>query len=328
MEFRTIVDIPQSPFRIDYNSKCLFIGSCFADNIGLLMQRLKFGVIHNPFGVLYNPLSVSKDIGMLLEQKTFTESDLYCFNNHWLSFYHYTAFTDADKPKCLEKINHTMKNAGEFLSQADFLFVTFGTAWVYEFIKTGQVVANCHKIPAREFRRYILNPEQITLEYASLLQKIKDNYPRLRVIFTVSPIRHWKDGAVNNQLSKSVLQVAIHQLIEKFDFASYFPAYEIFMDELRDYRFYAKDMLHPSEAAIDYVWKRFSETYFSEKTMADLKEIDKLIKAMEHRVTNPSSGETAKFRKTMLDYIEKLKSRFPLLDFSPESDYFQTFQKF
>ncbi|MBN2613877.1 MAG: GSCFA domain-containing protein [Bacteroidales bacterium] len=322
MEFRTRVEILQSLFSIGYTSKCLFVGSCFADNIGLMMQRLKFSVMHNPFGVLYNPLSVKECIQILIERKVFTEKDILCYNNNWLSFYHYTAYTDADKAKCLEKINHSTAIAGEFFSKTDYLFITFGTAWVYEYLKTGQVVANCHKIPAREFHRYMLSPEQITIEYATLLKRLQGHNPHLKVIFTVSPIRHWKDGAVNNQLSKSVLHLAIQQLIDNFDFVSYFPAYEIFMDELRDYRFYAKDMLHPSEAAIDYTWQRFTDTYFTARTVADMKNIEKLMKAMEHRVVNHSSGESKKFRNTMLQQIEKLKAKFPSVDFSVEKDYF------
>lgn len=321
-DFRTKVEIPPEDVKIDHNTGILLMGSCFADNIGARLKSLKFRVNHNPFGVLYNPVSVQADLEILTDRKLFTESDLYRYNDRWISFNHYTLFADADKTKCLQRINDSIISASELLAGAGFLFVTFGTSWVYEFLKTGQVVANCHKIPAREFRRFLLGTEDITGSWDVLLTKLKEYNPDLKIIFTVSPIRHWKDGATGNQISKSILLVAIHQLVSRHQNAGYFPAYEIFMDELRDYRFYDKDMIHPSEAGLDYVWERFTGTYISAESMHIIKQTEEIIKARNHRPVNRDSDEYTQFRKKIRGKIDKLLQEYPSLDFSEELAYF------
>ncbi len=318
MEFRTRVEIPSSKIKIDHTSGILLIGSCFADNIGSRLKELKFRAGHNPFGVLYNPVSVKDNLGLLMERKTFSESDLYRVNDRWISFSHYTHFSDPDQTVCLQKINDSIISASELLADARFLFITFGTARVYEFIKTGKIVANCHKIPAREFKRFLLNPEDIVREYDMLLPALRTYNPDLQIVFTVSPIRHWKDGATGNQLSKSILLVAIHQLVEKYEFTHYFPAYEIFMDELRDYRFYAGDMLHPSDAALDYIWEKFTETFISDESVKLMRAIEKIIKAKAHRPVNASSIEHARFREKVREQIDEVLRIYPSLDFAEE----------
>ena len=322
MEFRTKVDIPAAKFKLNYDSVSVFMGSCFADNLGTRLDRLKFPIVRNPFGVLYNPLSVKDNLKLLMDKKLFGERDLSYFNGRWLSFSHYTAFSDTDKQNCLDKINTSIKVASDAFSKARFLFITFGTAWVYELINSGKIVANCHKIPGREFKRYMLDSDQIVSEYSELLEQIHTVNPQLKVIFTLSPIRHWKDGAVGNQFSKATLLVAIHKIKEKFDFVSYFPAYEIFMDELRDYRYYAKDMLHPSETAIDYMWQRFVETYLDDNAIPVMNEVEKIITAVQHKTLNPESEEYFHFRKKMSDLIKKLEVKYPFLNFSEEKNFF------
>lgn len=322
MEFRTKVEIQSSPFKINYQSGCIFIGSCFADNIGSRLKTMKFPVVYNPFGVLYNPVSVKDNLLILIEKRVFSENDLHLYNENWISFSHYSAFSNSDKNLCLDKINNSILTASESLSSAKYLFITFGTAWIYEFLKTGKIVANCHKIPSVEFRRFMLNTEQVASEYQSFFKKLKSFNPGIKVIFTLSPIRHWKDGAVKNQLSKSTLLVAIHRLIEEFEFVSYFPAYEIFMDELRDYRYYAKDMVHPSEVAIDYIWSRFIATYMSDEALSIMKETEIIIQAKNHRPLNPHSLESEKFRKKMLNLIENKQLQYPFLDLSEERNFF------
>jgi hypothetical protein len=298
------------------------MGSCFADNIGSRLKNLKFVVEHNPFGVLYNPVSVKIDIELLAERKIFTESDLYWHNDRWISFNHYTLFSHPDNTTCLQKINDSAIPASELLAKARFLFITFGTSWVYEFSKTGQVVANCHKIPAGEFRRFLLSPEDIIRSYDELLAKLKAYNPDLNIVFTVSPIRHWKDGAAGNQLSKSILLVAIHNLVNRHHNTSYFPAYEIFMDELRDYRFYARDMIHPSDAAQDYIWEKFTGTFISPESIDIMKEIEEILKARNHRPVNPDSAEFLQFRKRIREKIDALVKKYPALDLSGEIAYF------
>ena len=322
MEFRTKVEIPASKTKIDHTTGIMLMGSCFADNIGSRLKELKFRVEHNPFGVLYNPLSVKIDLGLLQDKKIFSESDLYWFDNRWVSFNHYTLFSDPDKEACLQKINDSIVSASELLADARFLFITFGTAWVYEFLKTGKVVANCHKIPAKEFRRFLISAEDIVKEYDILLPGLRAHNPDLNIVFTLSPIRHWKDGAVGNQLSKSILLVAIHQLVEKYQYAHYFPAYEIFMDELRDYRFYAGDMIHPSDPALDYIWERFTDTFISDESVELIKEIEKIIKARNHRPVNPGSAAYLKFKEKVQAQIDEVLKKNPNLDMSEEITWF------
>ena len=321
-QFRTRVDIPRSKLRLSYNTNSVFIGSCFADNVGLKLKEYKFPIEHNPFGVLYNPASIRTCLEILINRRLLSESDLYFYNDQWLSFNHYSAFSNTDKKECLKQINERIKTASGFLQKSSFLFITFGTAWVYKFKKTGKIVANCHKLPASEFERYLVDYHNIVNEYIELYKSLKEFNPGLEIIFTVSPIRHWKDGAEMNQVSKSTLLLAIYELRKLIPGIDYFPAYEILMDELRDYRFYANDMLHLSEVAIDYIWDKFIVTYIEEKSMAIINEIIKLKKAINHRPFNISSASYQAFIKTHLKYIEALQQKYPSLNFDEEKNFF------
>ncbi len=320
--FRTLISIPKPDFQISHSTSSVFIGSCFADNIGLKLKQYKFPVEHNPFGVLYNPVSVMNNLESVIKKKVYTESDLFFYNDQWLSFNHYSAFSNTDKKECLKQINSRIGSASEFLKNTSYLFITFGTAWVYEFKKSGQIVANCHKIPANEFKRYLLNPKDIVDTCKILYKKLKEYNPEIKIIFTVSPIRHWKDGAEMNQVSKSILLLSIYQLRKEFPGIYYFPVYEIFMDELRDYRFYGADMLHPSEIAIDYLWNRFIETYIDEKSLTAINDIEKLNKAINHKPFNVSSKQYQEFINKSLEFIELLQKKYPNLNFKEEIDFF------
>lgn len=322
-EFRTIIQPAISVKKISYQTPVLFLGSCFTENIGNKMLELKFPTIVNPFGVLYNPVSVRNSLEFLIDKKIFKEKDLHFFNEQWLSFYHDTEFSDFDKNKCMEKINLSIEKATSQLRNAKYLLITFGTAWVYRYLKTENVVSNCHKIPSKEFERYKLCVEDIYVEWANLINRLNELNPEIKIIFTVSPVRHWKDGAIQNQLSKSTLILAIHQLKKLFENVEYFPAYEIMMDDLRDYRFYADDMLHPSKVAVDYIWEQFSETYFDKETKLAIKEINKILQAKNHRPVNPESESHKKFKKSQLEYIKKLSSKYKFIDFSDELDFFK-----
>jgi len=323
VKFSTDIDIQAAESKIDHSDSILFIGSCFADNIGQRLEQLKFNVIHNPFGVLYNPVSVKDNLEILIEKRYFNENDLYLYNNRWISFSHYSVYSDSDKQEALRRINNSIGQASEMLKAAKLLCITFGTSWVYEFKETGKIVANCHKIPQVRFNRYLLDIPGIVDLYSELLKKLHRLNPALKIVFTVSPIRHWKDGAANNQLSKSILIVSVHSLLEKFTHTSYFPAYEIVMDELRDYRYYADDMLHPSDLAISYIWEKFSEMYFSDDTKKIIRDIEPVIKAMNHRPSDPKSKDHRKFMQNILTKIMALEHKYPFLDFTPENNYFQ-----
>lgn len=324
MPFFTEINITEFPSKLDYSKSMMLMGSCFTENIGQKLLDLKFKVDMNPFGILYNPESIANGLKILLEKRIFTEKDL--FNDHglWNSFYHHSRFSDIDRDEALRKINERITNSNEFLKSADFLIITYGTAWVYELKETGKIVSNCHKIPASEFKRFRLGVYEITETYRELLEHIWRINPGLKVIFTVSPIRHWKDGAVENQLSKATLLLAIDQLIRGFgdQVCAYFPSYEIVMDELRDYRFYAEDMLHLSPVATDYIFDRFSKAMVSAESIEVSGQVSKVTKAIQHRPFNPRSVEYEKFLRSNLNEISRLESRFSFLDLSKEKEHF------
>ena len=311
--FRTIINPQPSPNKIGYQTPVLFMGSCFTENIGIKMAELKFPVIVNPFGVMYNPVSVQKGMEILIDQKKFEKSDLGFYNDLWFSFYHDTEFSDIDQSKCLHKINLSIEDASKHLRKAKFLFIAFGTSWIYNYLQTETIVSNCHKIPAKEFERKRLDAADIFVEWANLLNRLNELNKELKIIFTVSPVRHWKDGAIENQLSKATLILAIHQLKAKFKNVEYFPAYEIMMDDLRDYRFYAEDMVHPSDMAVQYIWQKFTEMYFDRESQAYFQEVKQLNNDMNHRPFFPASEEFEAFTSNLNKRKATLIHKYPLL---------------
>lgn len=308
--FRTIVEIKPSQLKIGYEDSIMTLGSCFAENIGLKMSNLYFDINTNPFGVLYNPVSILKSIELLMQNNLFTKNDLFTNRGLWQSFSFSSLFSDVNQEKCLEKLNSSFSNAASSLQKTDYILITFGTAWIYEEKSSGSVVSNCHKLPANRFVRRRLTTEEIVADYSNLIQRFQELYPHTKFIFSVSPIRHWKDGAHENNISKSTLLLAIEMLEKKFNNVEYFPAYEIMMDELRDYRFYASDMLHPSEVAVDYIWKRFCETFFDEMTMKMKEEFEQLKNNLSHRPLFPESDEYQTFKINLEKLKEILKSRY------------------
>lgn len=312
--FQTKIEIPTSELKISYENHILTLGSCFAQNIGNKMQEVYFETEVNPFGVLYNPVSISKSINLLLDKEIFTENDIFQYNGLWLSFSHSSLFSDTAPEKCIEKINFRFVKAAQFLQITNFLLITFGTAWVYEDQKSGSVISNCHKLPARNFSRRRLSQQEIVDDYSKLITRLNEQNPELQLIFSVSPIRHWKDGAHENNLSKSTLMLAIDELQHRFNQVHYFPAYEIQMDELRDYRFYASDMLHPSEVAVDYIWQRFSDTYFDEATTRMKKEFEQLLSDLNHKPLFPDSTEFQQFQENVLIKKKKLNEKYIFLN--------------
>jgi hypothetical protein len=316
--FRTIVEFPPSPEKISYHTPCLLMGSCFADEIGDRLQQNKLPVLVNPFGTLFNPASISDNLMMLISGKKLTANDLTFHNEMWFSFSHYTGFARRDMNECLAVVNKALAGAAAWLLQCRFLFITFGTAWTYIYKKTGKRVANCHKLPASDFTRDLLDPSEISADYDALLAALRQVNPAIRLIFTVSPVRHWKDGAENNQASKSVLLLSIRQLLKKHENTRYFPAYEIFMDELRDYRFYATDMLHPSEQGSAYIWERFCDAYLDEESRKIMTGVTAIVKAVAHRPRQTDSPNLKLFIQSTLRQIDQMTVSNPFLDFSRE----------
>jgi hypothetical protein len=311
--FQTRIEIPVSNFKITYEDGIMGLGSCFAENMGNKMKRVYFKTEINPFGVLYNPVSIRNSIKLILNNNLFTENDIFEYKHLWQSFSHSSLFTDISKEGCLNKINSGLNSSFEFLKQTHVLLVTFGTAWIFEERKSGRVVSNCHKLPANEFLRRRLTVDEIVNCFTEIIIKLQHISPDLNIIFSVSPIRHWKDGAHENNISKGILLLAIDELQKQFEKVHYFPAYEILMDELRDYRFYASDMLHPSEVAVDYIWNCFSDTYFTKQTLELKKRLEQLVADFDHRPIHPDSIEYKNFLFKAEERKEELKKEFPFL---------------
>ena len=310
MNLQTPVIFPKASFDINHRSSILLFGSCFSENIGLKLKENKFSVNVNPFGILYNPISIYNVINRLLDKQGFTEKDFTHHNSSYHSLMHHGSFSNANLNDALNKVNNEFNIAANQLETADFLLITFGTSSVFRLKETNEVVGNCHKIPANQFSRERLTVREITLTWSNLIERALTSNPKLKLIFTVSPIRHFKDGAHENQLSKSILHLSIDNLMKQFlDNAFYFPAYEIMMDELRDYRFYTDDMLHPSNLAQDYIWKRFGETYFSEETQSIIAQWQPIHQALSHKPYNRDSEAYQKFLCRTIDDIQAFEQK-------------------
>ncbi len=308
MNFRTELNILPSSLQLNYSDTQMFIGSCFSENIGKKTEALRFNTLINPFGIVFNPFSLSKNLLRAIENRVYTEEELGFHNGLFYSFDHHSSFSHADKKVCLQKINEALFTAHEFLKRSKVLFITFGSAWVY--LKDEKAVANCHKIPNQHFEKQLLQLENITSWYNGLLLHLKKINPQMNIVFTVSPVRHLKDGFIENQRSKAILLEAVHRIVEHNKNAFYFPAYELVMDDLRDYRFYGKDLLHLTEVGVEYVWKKFMQAYYSEHTQGIMKEVDNLNLFLNHRAMN--EDESALAVKKEKEVVE-LKNKYPFL---------------
>lgn len=323
-KFQTEVAIPEFPWKTGYQKSNIFLGSCFTENVGTRMASLKYNVDVNPFGILYNPVSVAHALEFLLQKKHFEKTDLIQHDGLWHSFFHHSRFSSADALKALKNINDRIEASSQILKEADFLFITFGTAWVYEYLQTQQTVSNCHKIPAKEFRRFRLTVNEISEIYQEIIQKIRQVNPGVKIIFTVSPIRHRKDGAIENQRSKATLALAIDQILksQNNENCGYFPAYEIVMDELRDYRFYAEDMIHLTDVAVKHIWDKFQTALIDKNSIKTSEEVQKFTNAVNHKPFNKFTKESFGFFKQSLAKVQKMQKEKPYLNLALEEKYF------
>ena len=290
MELMTHIDIPESEWKIVDGAKVLLVGSCFADEIGEQMLRGGFEAMVNPFGTLYNPASIAASLLRSISEREYVKDSVELIHDEldgmWHSWMHHSRFSSAEQEVLIEKMNRTMHEVGTFLREADVLIVTLGTAIIYRIKETGMLVANCHKQPDSLFVRERLSAYDIADQWQMLLQLLESVNPKLKVIFTVSPIRHKRDGFHVNQISKGILLQSLDEIVNCKSSNSkcyYFPSYEIMMDELRDYRFYADDMIHPSEKAVEYIWQRFQDTYFDNKTKDAVAKATKKWTRQQHR---------------------------------------------
>ena len=294
MRLSTPVDIPNYSIQLSHEDKFTLMGSCFAENIGERLSYHQFNVCQNPFGIVFNPISLSKGIHRIIENKPYTTDEIVQHNELWLSLDHHGRFSNLDKTTCLSNINESIEIAHHQLKKSTLLVVTFGTAWVYEKSDFG-IVANCHKIPADQFTKRLLSVKEIKAAFESVLDALNKFNSELNVLFTVSPVRHSKDGMHENNLSKASLLLATNNLVAQQDNCNYFPAYEIVMDELRDYRFFNEDMVHPSKTAIKYIWEKFSTGLFNTQTIELNAEIGKIQSALEHKPFNETSKAHKQF---------------------------------
>jgi lysophospholipase L1-like esterase len=314
MKFRTELTVHPILDQISYHDKILMLGSCFTENIGTKLSMLLFDIHINPFGVIYNPVSIKNSIIALLIKTRYTISDLRFHNGLWYSFDHYTKFSGTSSDEVLDLINKTFLEARMHLKESRFLLLTFGTSFLYRHLETDRIVSNCHKIPASEFSRFTLTVDDIVQNYAEVIEKLQAVNPGIRLIFTVSPVRHLKDGFTENQRSKSTLLLAIGELIRQFpSFCYYFPAYEIMMDDLRDYRYYSSDLLHPNEQAIQYLWEMFCRFAIDEETQSIAYQVEDVTRSLAHKPMHTDTESYKRFTEKLQGNIRKLKVTFPFL---------------
>ena len=316
MQFRTSIPISKSNYPLDYNSKIMSVGSCFAVNMAEKLDYFKFQNHCNPFGILFHPLAIEKLIDFAASGKQFTENDIFFYNERWHCFDVHSDLSNSNKEELLESLNALIKSTNQYITESTHFIITYGTSWVYRNIESDSIVANCHKVPQKQFKKELLSVGEIEKSIANTLKLIHSVNPNCNIIFTVSPVRHIKDGFVENQWSKSNIISALHKI---FDFqlstVTYFPSYEIMMDELRDYRFYAEDMLHPNKVAIDYIWKRFKETTISETAFATMDEVEGIQKSLSHKPFNPNSESHLKFESKVSEKITTLENQYSFMKF-------------
>lgn len=324
MKFRTKFSQKNTHFNINYNDSILLIGSCFSSNIGNKLNSSKFNTFINPFGVVYNPVSIFNTISSILSKKTYTKDDLFFNNGLWNSFDFHSSFSNTDENECLNAINASVQDSYTYFQSSSKVIITLGTAFVYKLNKTGKIVSNCHKVVQKEFTRYRLSLNETSNYLSKIIDLLKILNPSIQILFTVSPIRHLSDGFEENQRSKSTLILAIDEIFQKNKQCSYFPSYEILMDDLRDYRFYKDDLTHPNNQAIEYIWKHFSESYFNNETKKNVIDIYKIIKASEHRPFNPRTPEHQLFVNKQLDRIHQLTHKNESLNFENEIYIFKS----
>jgi len=299
---------------IDYQSNILLLGSCFSENIGDKLSYFKFQSTQNPFGILFHPKAIENLISNTSNKKVYSIDDLTYQNEIWHSFDAHSSLSSVKQNELLNKLNSAISLTSEKIKEASHIIITLGTSWIYRFIETDKIVANCHKIPQKKFLKELLSIAEISESLAHSISLIKSLNSDVSITFTVSPVRHLKDGFIENTQSKSHLIAAIHTLVNKQN-VSYFPSYEIMMDELRDYRFYAEDMIHPNNTAINYIWGKFIDIWFSEETKLTMKEIDEIQKGILHRPFHEDSEPHQQFLKKLEQKKSSLLERLPFINF-------------
>lgn len=319
----THVPISDYPFKISYADKIMSIGSCFSENMAAYLSNNKFSIYSNLFGILYNPQSIFQGLNRVLEQSAYEKSDLFFQNGIWHSFDHHSHFSSIAPEESLKIINAALYKAYQQLKSAKLLIITLGTSKVFQDKATQRIVANCHKVPQKNFDVFSMSTKEIIRQFDNVYRNIQKLNPSIQMLFSVSPIRHIRDGLHQSHLHKAPLLLAIDALEKKYPNIHYFPAYEIVLDELRDYRFYKKDMVHPSGQAVEIIWKRFSNAFFTENTIQTMVQVQKVVNAAAHKPFFPDSELHQAFIEKQLLAIEKLALQYPEMDFSKEITIFK-----
>lgn len=308
MDFRTKIPLsPQQP-KIGYDSRIFLSGSCFVENIGKKFNFYQFQTLLNPFGIFFHPAAIANFLQKVESKYHFSEKDIFYHNDQWHCPEAHSSLSSPEKDEILQNLNSKIEESYEFIKKATHLIFTFGTSWSYRNLASGETVANCHKVPQKEFKKELSDPKKDIL---AIISSVKRLNPDASIIFTISPVRHLKDGFVENQLSKAKLITAVHECLKEQKNLFYFPSYEIMMDELRDYRFYSEDMIHPNTTAIDYIWKRFSETWIAPEAQPGMARAERIQKALSHKAFNEDSEAYKKFQKDLQQKIEDFKKDFP-----------------
>ncbi len=300
---------------IDHNAKIVLLGSCFSENIGKKLQYFKFQTTQNPFGIFFHPIAINRFITEVINQKKYSAEDVFYHQERWHCFHAHSSVSTANKNLFLHRLNRIASETLQQLKTASHLIVTLGTSWVYRHIESNAIVANCHKIPQKEFSKELLSIAEISESLTAMVGLLKTVNKTITVVFTISPIRHLKDGFVENTVSKAHLIAAVHKVVTAKKNIHYFPSYELMMDELRDYRFYGEDLVHPNSTAIAYIWKKFIDTWCTEKTKPILKKIDLIQKGLAHRPFNEASEAHQQFLSKLQQQIAPIKDQFPFMEF-------------
>lgn len=316
MEFRTTFSIsPQEP-QIDYSSQILLLGSCFVENMGEKLNYFQISNMRNPFGILYHPAAIEIFLKKVAGSESYSDADVFYHNERWHCFDAHSSLSNVNREQLVNDLNQQLATTKDYLQKATHMVITLGTSWGYKLIETGSYVANCHKLPQRRFEKQIMGVEEIVNCLQSVLKGVKVLNPNLIFIFTISPVRHLKDGVMENQLSKAHLITAVHQLLKEDPAQQhYFPSYELMMDDLRDYRFYTEDMIHPNSFAIAYIWEKFSECFISSKAGPVMEEVKAIRQGLAHRPFNVESKAHKTFLKNLERRVENLRLQYPRMEF-------------
>ncbi len=322
MQFQANINITPLQPSISYHDRLLLIGSCFTEHIGNYLMDVKFRVLQNPNGILFDPISVCNSLTSFIKNKQYVEGDLVYLNEAWHSWQHHSRFSGIDKDEVLANINQSQQTAHQFLKEADWLVITLGSSFVYKLVDGFVPVANCHKAPAQTFQKHLSTIEETVVALDTVLYQLFQFNPDVKVLFTISPVRHLRDGVVDNNRSKARLIEAVHHLVNKFDKLHYFPAYELVVDVLRDYRFFDIDLAHPNYAATQFVLEHFAESCMNKDTQQLMDDIKKLVIARNHKPFNPTSNQHQQFLKAQLQKAKALQALHPYLDFEQELVFF------